>query len=601
MANKQAKNGKHSRSAVGQQAAVDDSSAQPTSVMEPFSSDASCEQTVSISEDRTRKGRMFSEPKSVFDQSQEPAFAGGASAAASTPAESEQAEFGTMNPVGPVAGFGGNGGGGSSVAGWTAAGDPAMKKERNMKKVGKVVGVIVGILVAVYLIGVFVFNTHFYPGSTMGGTDISLKSSGDVATLAESKINSYSIAVKGDGLDFSISADQAGLNVNGNKVAAAALASNNAFIWPYEIVQKHDETDYLVSEYNSNGLESLVKQKVEAFNATATDPQNATIAYSDTTGAFAVKAEQTGTKLDVSKVLAAVDAAVMNMESAITLDNTELIQPTVLKDDAALATAAQQANGYVKADLTLVMGDSGVKATEINAKQISQWVVLDSDKKVTFNTDAMNAWVQQLVDGLNTVGSTRAYTRADGKAITVTGGSYGWDIDGDTLVQQVTDGIIAGKTQTITVPTNAEGATFTGVGQRDWGLYVDVDITEQHARCYDASNNLLWEADIVSGTPDGVHETPEGVWRIYNKQSPSVLKGDIIQTTGQPEWECTVQYWMAFTASGCGLHDAYWQSAFGGTRYQDGYGSHGCVNLSDSAAAALYNIVKVGNAVVVHS
>ena len=57
---------------------------------------------------------------------------------------------------------------------------------------------------------------------------------------------------------------------------------------------------------------------------------------------------------------------------------------------------------------------------------------------------------------------------------------------------------------------------------------------------------------------------------------------------------------MPFTYSGCGFHDATWQSAFGGTRYKDGYGSHGCVNLSYSDAASLYDIIAVGNAVVVH-
>lgn len=57
---------------------------------------------------------------------------------------------------------------------------------------------------------------------------------------------------------------------------------------------------------------------------------------------------------------------------------------------------------------------------------------------------------------------------------------------------------------------------------------------------------------------------------------------------------------MPFTYSGCGLHDAPWQSSFGGSRYSSGYGSHGCVNLSMDAAASLYNLVAVGNAVVVH-
>lgn len=593
MAQKQTKTGKHSRSALKQQIATEGGDEHQESTAESAASDLSSQSTVAmppLDRSHSRKDRLFA------DGAASSGMEGGEGFATAAPLNNGESAFSAVNPAQPF-----NGAGEGGAPGWTGAGGEGAKKERDMKKVAKVIGIIVGVVAAVYLVGVFVFSTHFYPGTTLAGTDVSFKSSGDFATLAESKSTNYAIAVTGDGMNFTITADQAGLNVNGSKVASTALAANNAFLWPYELTQKHDETPYLVAEYNSNGLETLVKQKVEEFNTTATDPVNATIAYSDSTGAFAVKSEELGTKLNVTKVLQTVDDAVMNMESTVTLNSDELVQPTVFKDDAALATAAQQANAYVKADLTLVMGSSSVKAAEINAKQISQWVVLDANKNVSFDTNAMTAWVQSLADSLNTVGSTRTYTRGDGQVITVTGGTYGWDVDSDSLVQQVTSGITAGSKSTITIPTNQDAATFTGAGQRDWGLYVDVDISEQHARCYDASNALLWEADVVTGTPDGTHETPEGVWTIYNKQSPSVLKGDIIQTTGQPEWECTVQYWMAFTPSGCGLHDAYWQSAFGGTRYMNGYGSHGCVNLSDSAAASIYSIVSCGDTVVVHA
>ena len=39
---------------------------------------------------------------------------------------------------------------------------------------------------------------------------------------------------------------------------------------------------------------------------------------------------------------------------------------------------------------------------------------------------------------------------------------------------------------------------------------------------------------------------------------------------------------------GQGLHDATWQSAFGGDLYLT-VGSHGCVNLPLDVAAAIYN------------
>ena len=43
---------------------------------------------------------------------------------------------------------------------------------------------------------------------------------------------------------------------------------------------------------------------------------------------------------------------------------------------------------------------------------------------------------------------------------------------------------------------------------------------------------------------------------------------------------------------GQGLHDASWQSSFGGNRYKTGAGSHGCVNLPTDQAALIYNTIE---------
>jgi len=459
---------------------------------------------------------------------------------------------------------------------------------------------LVAALLAVYFGGVVFFMGHFYPGTMLGGADISLKSSAEASSIAQSTGDKYSITVSGDGASFTVSAKDAGMQVDGSSVVAQALAANSAWKWPFEIASKHDITSFLVAGYNSNGLEKVVKTNVEAFNQTAADPVNATIAYASSSKSFAVQAEKAGTKIDVDKVLSLVDDAIVDMKNSVTLGPDQLIQPTVLKTDPALATACNTANTYIKANLDLVLGTTSIHAATINGDQISQWVTLGSDMGVTFDENAMNSWLQKLADSLNTVGTSRTYKRSDGATFTVSGGTYGWQIDNDSLIQQVKDGIKQGSSETITVPTISEGATWTGAGAPDWGAYVDVDLTTQHARFYDASGVLKWESDVVTGTPDGAHETPTGVWQLFKKESPSVLKGDISVATGQPEYQTQVQYWMAFTYSGCGLHDATWQSSFGGTRYKDGYGSHGCVNLPLSAAADLYNLVNVGNAVVVH-
>jgi lipoprotein-anchoring transpeptidase ErfK/SrfK len=62
-----------------------------------------------------------------------------------------------------------------------------------------------------------------------------------------------------------------------------------------------------------------------------------------------------------------------------------------------------------------------------------------------------------------------------------------------------------------------------------------------------------------------------------------------------------VNYWLAFTYSGCGIHDASWRSAseYGGTTYQ-GNGSHGCVNTPYDAVKKIYQKAGIGTYVVVY-
>ena len=57
---------------------------------------------------------------------------------------------------------------------------------------------------------------------------------------------------------------------------------------------------------------------------------------------------------------------------------------------------------------------------------------------------------------------------------------------------------------------------------------------------------------------------------------------------------------MRVTNSGVGFHDATWQPAFGGSLYLKGYGSHGCINVSYSAAETLYNMITFDEPVVVY-
>ena len=101
---------------------------------------------------------------------------------------------------------------------------------------------------------------------------------------------------------------------------------------------------------------------------------------------------------------------------------------------------------------------------------------------------------------------------------------------------------------------------------------------------------MIFESDIVSGlASDPERKTPPGIFTLYYKKSPDVLRGTK-KADGTYSYEQPVTYWMPFNG-GIGFHDADWQPYFGGDRYLTG-GSHGCINMPPDKAGELYNIIQ---------
>ena len=143
------------------------------------------------------------------------------------------------------------------------------------------------------------------------------------------------------------------------------------------------------------------------------------------------------------------------------------------------------------------------------------------------------------------------------------------------------------------------GGTLNPAGwEAERGRYIDINKTEQVACLYDASGKVLWETPVTTGNEKANNGTPVGEYDVYDKQSDFMLLGEDRNNDGEPDYERHVDFWMPFYAS-IGMHDASWRSVYGGDEYLEN-GSSGCVNLPHDAAAALYAIVHVGDAVVVH-
>lgn len=241
-------------------------------------------------------------------------------------------------------------------------------------------------------------------------------------------------------------------------------------------------------------------------------------------------------------------------------------------------------NDYKAMSITYTFGDT----TEVadNAK-IMSWLKV-SGSKVAVDEDKVQEYVTELASKYNTINKKREFQTHDGKMIKINTNEYGYKIDQEKEKMQIVADI-EGKEAVQREPVYS----IMGNGRNGMddllGNYIEVSLDEQHLWLY-KNGNLITETDIVSGLPTEDRATYTGVWSIAYKASPYTLSSEVYG------YSTEVKYWMPFVC-GQGLHDADWQTEFGGDVYKT-KGSHGCINLPPDQAEIIYNTIEKGYAVI---
>ncbi len=480
----------------------------------------------------------------------------------------------------------------------TSPSQPAPAGGSGIRVVGIVAACLLVLIVATYAAGCIYFANRLWPNTSADGVDLSLMTREEALETLEAVSSELSVSVSGQGVDFELTSASAGISLDVEAAVDAMLASSYIWQWPAQLLATHDESATLSASFDHEQILAAVEEALAAFNETASDPVDASVVYSEEAGAFVVDSGSAGTKLDAEAVATSVEEALAAKQLSVTLTEAHLVQQTVTSDDSTLQQAAASANTYLACSLDLTL--NGTVVANLSASTVKDWVVIAEDGTVYLDDSQLVAWVDSVEALVDNVGGTRTFTRPDGKVATVSGGTYGWITNGDEIEAIVREAVEAGTVGSQEIPCRQSAATYNPGGQ-DWGArYVDIDLTEQHVRFYDSDGTLIWESDCISGSTLDGYDTPTGVYVLNNKATDQTLIGAIDPDTGEPEYETPVSYWLPFIGNSIGLHDATWQSAFGGTLYAEGYGSHGCINLPYDAAATLYNLIQVGDVVVVH-
>ena len=434
----------------------------------------------------------------------------------------------------------------------------------------------------------YYFSNRFFEGTWINGIDCSQKTAYEVEELMKEKLSEYSIEVS--------SRDVAAQTIKGEDIDYKYMSTGEILQLlrkqkPYEWVKGlYEQKSYTVDEnvgYNKTLLQEQLKSLNCAQAENQTEPENAYVAFQN--NAFVIVPETEGSKLNIKEAYKVLNAAVEANESAIDFSNTPevYVSAAVTKDDPELQAALEACNNYTKASITYTFGD---QSTTLDGNTIKDWLQFDEKGQLIWDDNSFQQhvaeYVAQLAATYDTVGTEREFQATSGRTVYVSSSIYGWKIDQAAEAAQLSQEIQSG-TQTTREPIYAQTANAYGVN--DLGnTYIEVDLSEQHMYYYQDGADIF-ESDFVSGNMSYAdRQTHAGIFTLYYKKSPDVLRGGQKGTANY--YEQPVQYWMPFDG-GIGFHDANWRDDFGGDIYQTS-GSHGCINLPPENAAVLYDLIQ---------
>lgn len=464
----------------------------------------------------------------------------------------------------------------------------APKKKKSRWKAATGITLVLVCLVAgvIYACGIFYFKDKFFTGTTINSIEASYDTVEEVEAIVASQVAKYRLLVKErGGSEDTIQAADIGYQYASAGEIKGFKEDQKAYKWPLMLVKSFSYEFASAATYNVSALKTAI-DGLNCFNPQVEKaPEDAKLTFNGTT--YELKKEQQGQKVIREKAEAVIRKAIETGKTTVDLDAEDCYEkPSLTSGDPVLRKKYERLYHYTSVRVTYDFGDQ--KET-LDGSAINNWLNVDEDGTVTLDSDAVAEYVYGLAQKYDTYGKTRNFKTHDGSTVEVSGGAYGWLIDQNAENEQLLS-ILKDGLQVEREPVYAQTAST----RRNCDLgnsYVEVDLSRQHLWMY-RDGVVILECDFVSGDTSKGNTTPPGVYSLYYKTSPFVLKSD----TPGDSYETPVTYWMPFNG-GIGFHDASWRGSFGGNIYTYS-GSHGCVNMPTWAAAQMYENISAGYPII---
>ena len=277
--------------------------------------------------------------------------------------------------------------------------EKAYRKHKRRKKAGIIAGSIIGVLAVIYVGLAVYFGSHFIFFTTINGTDFSMKSVSQVESYMEQQVADYILTMEeSDGDSEQIrGADISLTYVPGDELQKLVKEQEN-FLW-ITALWDHPEIEAKIGvEYDKSALENQIA------GLQCLVPENQTVSvdahpeFKDTE--FVIVPEVIGTQIDTEKFNKAVTEAIEGFQHTLNLSEAGLyIMPRFLEDAPEVSAARDAMNSYLGANITY---DFNPNTEVVDSSVIAQWIKVDADMNVTFDEEAVKAYIASLAEKYDT-------------------------------------------------------------------------------------------------------------------------------------------------------------------------------------------------------
>lgn len=457
------------------------------------------------------------------------------------------------------------------------------EKEQN-KHSKIIIGIIISIcaVLIVYLSMAAYFMNHFYFGSEINCISVSGETVEEAKAQMTSGLKNYTLNLKErGGKTEQIRGSDIGVKYKSGGEYKSFKDRQNPFNWVSAVFNSKESkmTDEL--SYDTKLLKERV-DKLSCFQANnIIEPKNPSFKYTDK--GYEIVNEVNGNKVNKEILYKQVAKAVLKGETTLDLESIDCyVKPKYTSKSKKVIETKDTLNKYISSKITYTFGNH--KET-IDNSTINKWLNVNENFEVTFDDKKMKDYMDTFFNNYNTVGKKRNFVTSSGNTVSIGGGDYGWLVNADKELQDLSTNIKNGKTIT-KEPTFIQKGLASG--NNDIGsTYVEINMTSQHLWFY-KNGSLIVQGDVVTGNVSSNHSTPQGIYSLKYKQRNAVLRGQ--------GYSAPVNFWMPFNG-GIGIHDASWRGAFGGNIYRTN-GSHGCVNSPYYLAQTIFNNIDAGTPII---